>query len=313
MCGIAGFISLYPLLDKKTLISMSEVLSHRGPDDSGIELWDENGNNSNTGKGFVGLSHKRLSIIDLSSAGRQPMCNETRDIWITLNGEFYNYLEYRQMLKKNHDIISNTDTEIIIHIFEEDGIEKTLQKINGMFAFALWDSKNHKLFLARDRIGKKPLYYVHTPDGALVFASEIKSLLKSGMVNQNKIDPVALFQFWTYGYIIGERTIYQQVRQLLPGHYAVWKNGKLCIREYWDCPFSPDSSKERKLEDISDELEALLLDAIRLRFISDVPVGLFLSGGIDSSLVAALAAKVTKKAVQSFTISFYMRLQLRNR
>jgi len=304
MCGIAGFISSNPLIDRKKLRSMSDLLFHRGPDNHGIEMWDENGNSVHDGKGLVGLSHRRLSIIDLSPAGKQPMCNETRDIWITYNGEFYNYLKYRKELEKKHNFISNTDTETILHSYEEDGIEKTIHKINGMFAFALWDYKNRKLFLVRDRIGKKPLYYFQTPDGSLVFASEIKALLITGMIDQNKIDPVALFQFWTYGYTIGERTIYAQVRRLLPGHYAVWSKGNLRIKEYWDCRFSYDGVNIRKLDDYSDELEALLIDSIRLRFISDVPVGLFLSGGIDSSLIAALAAKVTQKTVQSFTISF---------
>jgi len=283
---------------------MSDLLFHRGPDNHGIEMWDENGNFVNDGKGFVGLSHRRLSIIDLSHAGKQPMCNETGDIWITYNGEFYNYLKYRKELEKKHNFISNTDTETILHSYEEDGIEKTIHKINGMFAFALWDSSRQKLFLVRDRIGKKPLYYIQTPDGALLFASEIKALLKTGMVDQNKIDPVALFQFWSYGYTIGERTIYAQIRRLLPGHYAEWENGKLRIKEYWDRPFGLETFKNRKLDDLSDELEALLIDSITLRLISDVPVGLFLSGGIDSSLVAALTAKNTQKTIQSFTISF---------
>lgn len=305
MCGIAGFISQYPLIDRNTLTSMNEMLFHRGPDDHGVEIWDEKGKNIYCGKGTIGLAHRRLSIIDLSESGRQPMCNEKKDIWITFNGEFYNYLDFRQNLNKKHCFTSKTDTEVIIHSYEEYGIEQTLHKINGMFAFALWDSIKQKLYLARDRIGKKPLYYVYTPNGTLLFASEIKALLKTGMIDQNKIDPVSLYQFWNYGYILGERTIYTQIRRLLPGHYAEWNDGRLIIKEYWDQPFSDETLKNRKLDDISEELEALLLDSIRLRLISDVPVGLFLSGGIDSSLIAALAAKVTQKTIQSFTISFF--------
>lgn len=304
MCGITGFISKNPLLDHSRLRSMREALAHRGPDDSGQELWDSAGRRVADGLGTVGLAHCRLSIIDLSAAGHQPMSNETGKIWISYNGEFYNFADYRAELELRHEFTSHTDTETILHLFEEHGIEGTLQRINGMFAFALWDSHARRLVLARDRLGKKPLYYMHRPDGSLLFASEIKALLASGLVDRDQIDPVALVQFWTYGYATGARTLYSQIRRLLPGHYAIWQDGCLDLREYWDCPFGMGEGRKDPLPVLADELEALLCDAIRLRLVSDVPVGLFLSGGIDSSLIAALTAKKVGARINSFTIGF---------
>jgi len=304
MCGIVGFISERPFLDRSRLRAMREALAHRGPDDSGQQLWDSAGRPVTNGPGTVGLAHRRLSIIDLSAAGHQPMSNETGKIWISYNGEFYNFADYRTELELRHEFASHTDTETIIHLFEDHGIEETLRRINGMFAFALWDSRARQLFLARDRLGQKPLYYIHRPDGSLLFASEIKSLLASGLVDRDQIDPVALVQFWTYGYATGARTLYSQIRRLQPGYYAIWQDGHLDIREYWDCPFGIGEGRKDPLPVLADELEALLCDAIRLRLVSDVPVGLFLSGGIDSSLIAALTAKSAGTQINSFTIGF---------
>lgn len=305
MCGIAGFVSTRPLLGLTQLITMGNALIHRGPDDAGARLWDAKGGTPGEGMaGTIGLAHRRLSILDLSANGHQPMSNEDGTVWIAYNGEFYNFGDYRQELAAHHDIRSRSDTEIIIHLYEEHGIEKTLARMNGMFALALWDQRRKILCLARDRLGKKPLYYVLRPDGGLVFASEIKALMAGGFVDTSRIDPVALVQLWTYGYVTGERTFYRDVHRLLPGHYAEWKAGSLTTREYWDCPFDPQSVFDRPLDKLADELEALLCDAIRLRLISDVPLGLFLSGGIDSSLMAALAARVAGNDIQSFTIAF---------
>ncbi len=306
MCGIAGFASNHCFLDGQRLVLMRDALAHRGPDDSGAILWDEGEAilNGSSQKAAVGLAHRRLSIIDLSSAGRQPMSNEDASVWITCNGEFYNYADHRKCLSRNHRFASDTDTETIIHLFEDNGIESTLACMNGMFAFALWDASANTMYLARDRLGKKPLYYVYTPDGNLVFASEIKALLAGGVVDAGKIDREALAQYWTYGYITGERTIYEQVKRLLPGHYGVWNAGKLSLREYWDCPFGQETFANRSLADMAEELEALLCDAIKLRLVSDVPIGLFLSGGIDSSLVAALTAKIVGSGMRSYTIGF---------
>ena len=233
------------------------------------------------------------------------MSNEDGAVWITYNGEFYNFQDYRQELEaRGHVFRSHCDTETILHLYEEYGLEETLARMNGMFAFGLWDSRRQELILARDRAGKKPLYYAHLPDGSLLFASELKALLASGTIDRERRDETALDQVWALGYTAGERTLYVQVRRLLPAHCLVWKDGRISIRPFWNCPFGQDVWQERPLEDLADELESLLADAIRIRLIADVPVGLFLSGGIDSSLVAALAAKVTGGRVQSYTIGF---------
>jgi asparagine synthase (glutamine-hydrolysing) len=304
MCGITGFISKKTIIDKETLGLMQETLFHRGPDDTGCHVWGVDGTLVEDRPGVAGLAHRRLSIIDLSAAGHQPMSNETETLWITYNGEFYNYAAYHRDLSTRHRFNSRTDTETIIHLFEDFGIEATLQRMNGMFAFAMLDIPSNTLILARDRLGKKPLYYAHLPDGSLLFASEIKSLLQSGLIDREAVDPIALIQFWTYGYATGERTIYRQIKRLLPGHYATWHDGQLTLREYWDCAFGVEEVSGRSLEDMGEELEELLIDAIRLRMVSDVPVGLFLSGGIDSSLVAALTAKHIGRDIHSYTIGF---------
>lgn len=304
MCGITGFVSTDTLIDGNRLQIMRDALVHRGPDDAGQVMWDAAGRRIFEGMGAIGLAHRRLSIIDLSAAGHQPMSNESGDIWIVYNGEFYNFADYRAELSTRHRFASHTDTEIILHLFEDYGLEETLHRLNGMFAFAIWDTRTCTLYLARDRLGKKPLYYSHLPDGSLLFASEIKALLLSGLIDQSKIDPASLVQFWTYGYATGGRTIFSQIRRIQPGHYAVWKAGEFGEEEYWDCPFGVDEAWNRPLKDLEEELEALLCDAIRLRLIADVPVGLFLSGGIDSSLIAALTVKTADTEMNSFTIGF---------
>jgi asparagine synthase (glutamine-hydrolysing) len=304
MCGITGFVSTRPLLDESALSRMNDALRHRGPDDAGLKLWDVEGRDVAAGPAVIGLAHRRLSIIDLSADGHQPMANEDGRVWTAFNGELYNFQELRQALLDKHWFASRTDTEVLIHLYEEKGIEGALSAVNGMFAFAIWDTSSRSLFLARDRVGKKPLYYLQTPDGSLVFASEIGALLQSGLVDRGRIDSAALVQFWSHGYVSGERTIYQQIRRLLPGHYAVWHDGELTIREYWDCPFGLAPATDRSLDDLADELEALLLDAIRLRLVADVPVGLFLSGGVDSSLIAALTARLTGGSMETFSIGF---------
>lgn len=293
-----------PLLDGVRLQTMRDTLTHRGPDDAGCELWDISGRRIAEGQATVGLAHRRLSIIDLSAAGHQPMSNEEGDVWISYNGEFYNFGDYHSELTPRHRFASHTDTEMVLHLFEDYGLEKTLYRMNGMFAFAIWDTRTQSLCLARDRLGKKPLYYAHMADGSLLFASEIKALLASGLIDQSKIDPAALVQFWTYGYATGARTIYSQIRRLLPGHFAVWRNGELREQEYWDCPFGITGDAAGSLDTLADELESLLCDSIRLRLIADVPVGLFLSGGIDSSLIAALTKKIAGAEMNSFTIGF---------
>lgn len=307
MCGIAGFTSLRPLLDGHALAAMRDTLAHRGPDGHGLNLWDERGAPCTdlARPCMTGLAHTRLSVIDLSPAGHQPMCNEDQSLWIAYNGECYNFMDERPGLEaRGHTFRSHTDTETLLHLFEEVGIRETLLRANGMFALALWDRNRQTLTLARDRIGKKPLYYALLPDGSVLFASEMKALLASGLVDSHAIDPAALVQLWTYGYTIGEHTLYAGIRRLLPGHFATWRAGTWTVTEYWDCPFGMNVSESRPMAELAEELEALLSDAIRKRLVADVPVGLFLSGGIDSSLIAALSAKVAGRDLSAFTIAF---------
>lgn len=304
MCGIAGIAGRCGSF-RQQLDLMQRSLKHRGPDDGGTVLVDDFGRSCGAETSpIAGLTHTRLSILDLSSAGAQPMSNETGNVWISFNGEFYNFEEYRaELLAKGHQFVSRSDTEVLIHLYEEHGIEGLLRRVNGMFALAFWDGSKRCMVLARDRLGKKPLYYMHRADGSLVFASEIKAFVEAGFLNKDDIDLEALHQFWMYGYATYDRTQYSSVRKLPPGHYAVWQDGKLSIHEYWDCPFHPEPPN-RPLSDLADELEDLLCDAIRLRLVADVPVGLFLSGGIDSSLICALTAKSYGSDIQTFTIEF---------
>lgn len=305
MCGIAGYVSLEARDLRAALTAMRVSLRHRGPDASGEVFFDLQGKNTATTEtACAALAHTRLSILDLSPAGAQPMANETGDLWITYNGECYNFEDFHQDLRaKGHRFMSRTDTEVLIHLYEEYGLDGLVQRVNGMFAMALWETSRRRLTLVRDRLGKKPLYYMHRPDGSLLFASEIKAFAAAGVLQPQDIDLEALHQFWMYGYAAYDRTIFSSVKKVPPGHYAVWEQGKLAVHEYWDCPF-PAEPKRRSLDDFADELEALLCDAIRLRLIADVPVGLFLSGGIDSSLICALAAKIGRDDLQTFTIEF---------
>lgn len=306
MCGITGFAGNRRSMDLATLIAMRDTLVHRGPDGCGVVTWnDADRPTSGIEPVRVGLAHRRLSIIDLSDAGAQPMCNEDDTIWITYNGEFYNFQDYRKELEeKGHVFKSHCDTETLLHLYEEVGLDETLRRINGMFAFGLWDSNRKELILARDRLGKKPLYYAHLMDGSLIFASEIKALLASGLVDADSLDPVALDQFWTFGFTMGARTVFTSIQQVEPAQYLIWRDGKLQIKTYWDCSFGVNSREDRDLNDWADELEVLLGDAIRIRLIADVPLGMFLSGGIDSSLVTALAAKKLNRDVNTFSIAF---------
>lgn len=302
MCGITGFISTSRTLSDKVLLVMRDSLVHRGPDDAGIKQMEM----TSSGRAvFAGLAHRRLAIIDLSEAGRQPMSNEDGTIWITYNGECYNYQELLvELTNKGHVFTSETDTEVLIHGYEEWGLPGLLERINGMFAFALVDSQAGALFLARDRLGKKPLYYTQLSDGTLIFASEIKALTAGGFVDAQRIDDAAIIQFWTYGYSTGGQTMYRDIHRLLPGHYGQWNGGRFTVTEYWDISFGKGEYRGRTIDDLADELEELLLDSIRLRLIADVPVGVFLSGGIDSSLIAALTAKICQQDIRSFSIGF---------
>lgn len=302
MCGITGFAARSASVSRETLLRMNSSLIHRGPDDAGLQLFNESGID---GQACVGLAHRRLSIIDLSAAGQQPMRNEDGTVWISYNGECYNYQPLLdELVKEGHVFSSATDTEVLIHGYEQWGLPGLLARLNGMFAFALWDKRRGELILVRDRLGKKPLYYIEQDDDLLLFASEIKAFAAGGFLAEKEIDEAALIQFWCYGYSTGARTMHKKVRRVLSGHYLVWKDGKISVHEYWDMPFGLAPPQTRTLDDLADELEELLTDAVRMRLIADVPVGVFLSGGIDSSLIALFAAKLTGNAIRSFSIGF---------
>ena len=294
MCGVYGYISLKERVDLQILRRMGETLRHRGPDDEGEMV-------SNSEEMSIGLGHKRLSIIDLSSAGKQPMANEDESIWITFNGEIYNYRGLKKELEgKGHRFKSNSDTEVIVHLYEEMG-PRCLERLKGMFAFALWDNNKKTLFLVRDRIGKKPLHYV-LHDGGIIFASEIKALLKHPQVTR-EIDLKSLNKYLTYEYVPAPNTIFKAVKKLEPGHYLLYRKGEIQSSQYWDIPLVDNPLSYKTEAEYIEELREILEKAVRSRLVADVPVGVFLSGGIDSGLVAAFAKKANQQ-IECFSIGF---------
>lgn len=305
MCGIVGFAGVKGGVSRDVLERMRDSMVHRGPDGCGVVLMSKDAAIiSDQQPAAVGLGHRRLSIIDLSEAGAQPMANEDGKVWITYNGEFYNFQDYRGGLEqKGHVFRSHCDTETIIHLYEEHGIGETLRRMNGMFAFGLYDGRTETLILARDRIGKKPLYYAET-GGGILFASEIKALLASGLLNSSRLDPDAIAESLRFGTATAPRTIYKDIRMLPHGCYGLWKNGTLRIEKYYVHPMECLAVEHRSVDDFADELEELLIDAIRIRLIADVPAGLFLSGGLDSSLIAALTRKKLGRDVPAYCVTF---------
>ena len=280
-------------IDETLLLQMRDSMSHRGPDDSGFCLNKEK---------TVGLGHRRLSIIDLSEAGRQPMSDTAKKVWITFNGEIYNFQEIRDELKeKGYHFKSHTDTEVIVYAYKEWDTN-CLQRFNGMFAFGIYDDDKKIIFLARDRVGKKPLYYAKF-DGKFVFASELKSLLRDKTLSK-EIDLQALNHYLAFGYIGSDLCIFKAVKKLLPAHAMAYdvRSGQSKIWKYWE-PSAP-SGEISSEEELLKELEAILKDAVRLRMISDVPLGAFLSGGLDSSLIVAVMSKVSNAPVKTFSIGF---------
>jgi asparagine synthase (glutamine-hydrolysing) len=291
MCGICGKLEFDSgaSVDRALVQTMLESIRHRGPDDEGVYLSEG-----------IGLGHARLSIIDLNS-GHQPICNEDSTIWIVFNGEIYNYRELRSFLQsKGHVFSTKTDTEVIVHLYEELGPE-CLQRLRGMFAFALWDEKAKTLFLARDRVGIKPLYYSLT-DKAIVFASEIKAILADPTIDR-ELAPEVIDRFLTFLYVPGEETLLKGIHKLAPGHCLIVKNGKADIRQYWDLKFFKPSVPP-SLKDAANQLSTLLYEAIELHMIADVPVGVLLSGGVDSTAVLSCAAERTEKEINTFTVGF---------
>lgn len=290
MCGIAGMVTKGRLADgeKDRLKRMTRTLYHRGPDGEGY-YFDQH----------AGLGHRRLSIIDLD-AGKQPMCNEDESVWITFNGEIYNYLDLRKdLLAKGHRFRTKSDTEVIVHLYEEVG-EKFSEKLRGMFAIGLWDKKAQRLILTRDRVGKKPLYYSLIGD-ALYFASEIKSLLHVPNFSR-EIDLEALSDYFSLLYVPAPKSIFKSVRKLKPAHYLVFDDRGVRETCYWDLSF--DQPEEKTEQQWCDEFLAAYEEAVRLRLRSDVPLGAFLSGGVDSSSVVALMHKINGNQITTCSVGF---------
>ena len=291
MCGIAGIIGTEPgaIIEAATIRRMCKTLVHRGPDDEGIYA-----------RGPVGLGMRRLSIIDLAS-GHQPIHNEDKTIWIVFNGEIYNFRELHAELEKaGHRFYTNTDTEVIVHLYEELGAD-CVQKLRGMFAFALYDERRQRLLLARDRLGKKPLHYA-VSNGRLLFGSEIKALLVAAP-ELAKVNRDGLQQFFYFGYIPDPYTAFVEIQKLPPGHLLEFTDGQLRVRQYWDLPVF-GTIDPRSEEECLEELEHRLAEAVRIRLISDVPLGALLSGGVDSSTVVALMARASSRPVKTFSVGF---------
>jgi asparagine synthase (glutamine-hydrolysing) len=288
MCGIAGVVGELRPGDRDALGFMTAALRHRGPDGDGIYVDTQ-----------ALLASRRLAIIDVPG-GRQPMGNETGTVQVVFNGEIYNFAELREGLRaRGHRFVTRSDTEVLIHAYEAFG-ESFVEKLDGMFAFALWDVAEQRLILARDRLGKKPLFYVQA-DGAIIFSSELHSLILHPRVPRH-VDPAAIDQYLSFGYIPAPWTIYRDVKKLEPAHYLVWERGRVRTERYWVLRYAP---KLRLAEtEALDQLESLLREAVRKRLVSDVPLGAFLSGGIDSSAVVALMTELAEKPARTFTIGF---------
>lgn len=297
MCGIAGFVDLWDSREARAqedraaiLDRMCQIIRHRGPDDQGVTV-----------KTGVALGMRRLAIIDLVS-GNQPMSGEDGSVTIVFNGEIYNFREVKPKLEaRGHIFQTHSDTEAIVHAYEEFGRE-CLKDLRGMFAFAIWDEKARTLFVARDRAGKKPLYYTLTANGTFVFGSELKVLLEHPDVRR-EINPEALDAYFTLGYVPDPLSIFRNIHKLPPGHYLTFTSGQVSVKQYWDFELEPGGSRSE--EDYVDELRTLLDESVRLRLISDVPLGAFLSGGIDSSTVVALMARHMGQPVKTFSIGFH--------
>ena len=293
MCAIAGLFDLYhpSEIDAALLQRMTELQAHRGPDGAGTHR--EPG---------VGLGHRRLSIIDIGG-GRQPLFNEDHSVAVVYNGEIYNFPALmRELQQFGHSFRTHCDTEVIVHAWEQWG-ERCVEHFRGMYAFALWDRKQRSLFLARDRLGVKPLHYAVLDNGQLIFASEMKALLAHHALRR-ELDPLAVEEYFAYGYIADPRTVFRQIRKLEPGHTLLLRQGSAPgqPRRYWDVPFAPVPVISP--EHAADELIARLREAVRIRMVAEVPLGAFLSGGVDSSAVVALMAQESPAPVNTCSIAF---------
>jgi asparagine synthase (glutamine-hydrolysing) len=296
MCGIAGIFNLSSggAVEEKDLRQMLALLRHRGPDEFGIYL-----------DGPLGMGNARLSIIDLST-GQQPIGNEDGNLWIVFNGEIFNYVELKPELEaRGHRFATNSDTEVLLHAYEEFGPE-CLERLNGQFAFAVWNARDRSLFLARDRLGVRPLFYTLS-GGSLVFASEIKSILGSGKV-QAALDPGVLAEVFTFWAPLPSHTVFKGIAELPAGHYLVAQDGEVRTENYWEPTFPANENRaatqEVAVQAYAEELRELLIDSARIRLRADVPVGAYLSGGLDSSIIGAMIRKFTTNRLDTFSIAF---------
>ena len=291
MCGIAGLVSS-ERLDRdapRRAIRMRDVMAHRGPDDEGLYC-----------DGQAAMGHRRLSIVDLKT-GRQPLSNESRTVWVVFNGEIYNHADVRrELVALGHDYRTKSDTETIVHAYEEWG-DDCVDRFNGMFAFALWDEIRHRLLLVRDRLGIKPLYWARHRD-VLLFGSEIKAILASGLI-EPEARLSALPELLGTRSTAGAKTLYAGILKLLPGHRLVFENGEVRITQYWDIPVGKPSGA-LKASDVVAEFRQRLTDSVRRQLMSDVPLGVFLSGGLDSSAIAATMARLRERPVETFSVAF---------
>jgi asparagine synthase (glutamine-hydrolysing) len=298
MCGINGIVlrgrAAERGVDRRVLERMRDVIRHRGPDDCGLLL-----------EGNVGLGHRRLSIVDVAG-GHQPMPNEDATLHVVYNGEIYNHADFRAGLEaRGHTYRTHCDTETILHLYEEKGA-RCVEDLRGMFAFAVWDSRRQELFLARDRLGVKPLYYVHAEDGSLYFASEIKSLLEARAVRP-EINYRALPDYLANHGTSGDETLFAGVRRLAPGHTLLWRDGRVRVEKYWDVSYAPREgvgARPRMDDEYVAEWSELFRTSVRLRLMADVPLGMFLSGGIDSSAIAAVMSGLVEEPVKTFSVAF---------
>lgn len=281
MCGIFG---TYGFSDKALMQKMDRVIVHRGPDDHGLFIDDD-----------IALGSRRLSIIDLKS-GRQPIHNEDRTVWLVYNGETYNFRQLRAELEKKHRFGTASDTEVLVHAYEEYGLDFP-SKLNGMFSFALWDTKKKMLILGRDRMGIKPLYY-YVEGGRLIFGSEIKSILQHPL--KREVDASALYKFLVLKYVPGEATMFRGIRKLPPGHLLICSASGFEVRKYWDVTIKP---RDISIDACKEEFRNLMEDSVRGMMISDVPLGAFLSGGLDSSIIVGLMSRLGGK-VKTFSVGF---------
>ena len=300
MCGIAGIVAADRLHsdDGARAVLMRDVLTHRGPDGAGLHC-----------DGIAALAHRRLSIVDLAG-GHQPLANEDDTVWVTFNGEIYNHASIRaDLARAGHRYKTRSDTETIVHAYEEWG-DECVHRFRGMFAFAIWDTRQRRLLLVRDRLGVKPLYWALVPaaegrGARLLFASEIKAILESGLVTAEPNTPV-LSEVLATRYTSGVETLFKGIFKLLPGHQLVFHDGLVRTREYWDVPADgPDPELARASDrELVDRFRSLLQESVRLRLMADVPLGMFLSGGLDSSAIAALMAREIDRPVETFSVAF---------